>query len=736
MNRIWITLMGVGAIGAALAVYNLDVFALFYEWSRPAQSSGLGWFLELAVLLLLGGVGYLLFQAGQRQYAKAHLQELNEEFQLNEELEKRVTERTQELKDSEGRLSAIVNTAVDGIITINEKGLITSFNPAAEKMFGYSKDEVLCKNVSVLMPSPFRQEHDQYLQNYYHTGKQRFMNQRREVVAKRKDGSVFPVGISVGETYLENERLFTGLIRDITEQKQAQEELVKNQNLLKAIVEGTSDAMFVKDIEGRYLLCNSTVTQMLGKPKEEILYKKDSDLFPPDNALQMRKTDQHILAEDALITFEETIEFEGVHRTFITTKGVYRDEHGKVNGSFGISRDITEQKLMEQRLRQRQKMEAIGSLAGGIAHDFNNLLFGMLGYVEMLQESMPMESRDRKDLAKVIQAGNRAKDLVRQILTFSRQTEEAVSSLIVGPILKEALKLLRSTLPSTIEICTELDSSVARISGNPTQIHQIIMNLCTNASYAMEPNGGILKVGLKEIDIAPQFAVLHDMQEGTYLQLTVSDTGSGMSQETLDRIFEPFFTTKPIGEGTGMGLAVVHGIVKNHGGTIVVKSKEGKGTTFHIFFPIIQRLPEFPASSDSAQSPSLSPVQGRILMVDDEFLITTMLSKFLNQIGFEVISSNNSKKALQLFRKDPDQFDLILTDQTMPHMTGIQLVQLIREVRPSIPIILMTGFDKNLTPERIKQAGVQKFLFKPIETQQLADAIQSLMKSQLNHQIA
>ncbi len=767
-------LFGILTVGSIFISSQVDVFEVFFRWSRISQPFFLAEIIELALFMAIVLALHKFQQAKQLRHANAHLKKLNTELEgslfFQNQLNDNMLLTTSELYDSRAELmksknymDSVLKSLADPLFILNPDLTIKTISPNTQTLLGYQDSELAGAPFLFLLDP---EEDWQALRSFLIEG----AVNNFEYKLLTKSGEKIPVLFSgaimsnkqgevqgfvclahdithrkqmeeslknseaqmrsmleqrVAERTRELEASEAKLSSIVQKQKLAQEELVKNRNLLEAIVEGTTDSMYIKDIAGYYLLCNRSATKRIGKPLKEILYRQDTDLFSSDYAQKVREIDHQIMAQEVVKTFEETIEVAGQYKTLMTTKGVYRDEHGRVSGLFGISRDITEQKLLERQLRQKQKMEAIGTLAGGIAHDFNNLLFGMLGYIEMFKESLSPENPYQDDLGEVLQAAYRAKDLVSQILAFSRQGEEEVSALLIGPILKEALKLLRSSLPTTVEICTEINQSDAHISANPTQIHQIIMNLCTNASYAMEAGGGRLKVSLKETYITPKFADLHEMHAGKYLKLTVSDTGHGMSQEILDRIFEPFFTTKPVGEGTGMGLAVVHGIVKNYGGTIVASSQLGKGSTFRIFFPVILVTKSHSATSDLP----LSQGQGSILLVDDEPVIIKMLSKFLMQMGFNVISSNSSKKALKLFQQNPHQFDLVLTDQTMPHLTGCQLSQKIREIHPTIPIILMTGFDKNLSSEITSQNGIQKFLIKPIERHQLSNTIQHLISN-------
>ncbi|MFW6240550.1 MAG: ATP-binding protein, partial [Thermodesulfobacteriota bacterium] len=386
--------------------------------------------------------------------------------------------------------------------------------------------------------------------------------------------------------------------------------------------------------------------------------------------------------------------------------------------------DLTPGKRLEAQLRQAQKMESIGTLAGGIAHDFNNILFPIMGYAEMAREELTEDSGPGAYLREILRATGRARDLVNQILAFSRQTEQEIRPLQVQPILKEALHLLRASIPSSIDIRRHIDAHCGAVLGDPSQIHQIVMNLCTNAYHAMQPGGGRLGVGLEEVDISASDADENlNLSPGRYVRLTVSDTGGGIPPVDLERIFEPYYTTKEQGKGTGLGLAVVHGIARRSGGTVTVYSEVGKGATFHVFLP---RISSEAAPVSGVEQP-LPTGNERILVVDDEAPITGMLEQMLTRLGYTVTVRTQSQDALNLFRKNPDRFDLVLTDMTMPGLDGVQLTRALLEQRPGLPIILCTGFSESVSEEEARAAGVRAYLMKPVVRSQLARAIREAL---------
>ena len=392
----------------------------------------------------------------------------------------------------------------------------------------------------------------------------------------------------------------------------------------------------------------------------------------------------------------------------------------------GRIRAETEKKKLEKQLRQAQKMEAVGTLAGGIAHDFNNILSAVIGFTEMALEDAAPESFLRRNMEQVLQAGMRAKHLVQQILAFSRQSDQELRPVQLKKIVVEACELLRASLPSTIAIRTRFRSNAFTMS-DPTQMHQVLMNLCTNAGHAMRAHGGTLSIVLDETDdLGPWRAQHPELNAEAYVRLTVNDTGHGISEQLIDRIFDPFFTTKEHTEGTGMGLAVAHGIVKSHKGVIAVDSQPGQGTTFTILLPQIMH-PEIGRRQNSG---NLQTGSESILFVDDEAMLVDLSTQLLKRLGYSVTACTSSLEALTRFRAAPTDFDLIITDMTMPQMTGKELAAEMLKIRPGLPIILCTGFSEIITEEAAKQAGIQAFIMKPIIMKELADTIRQILDPQ------
>jgi signal transduction histidine kinase/ActR/RegA family two-component response regulator len=379
----------------------------------------------------------------------------------------------------------------------------------------------------------------------------------------------------------------------------------------------------------------------------------------------------------------------------------------------------------ERQLQQVMKLQAIGTLAGGISHDFNNILFPIIGYTELTMDDIPADSQAKQNLEEILKAANRAKELVQQILTFSRQGGQERKPLKIQFLIKEALKLLRATIPSTIDIEYDISDECGSIMGDPTQIHQVIMNLCTNAYHAMQQTGGKLTVSLKEVDISYEKSVERvGMKVGRHLELMVKDSGHGMEPEVLERIFEPYYTTKEQGKGTGLGLSVIHGIIKNHGGDISVASRPGMGTAFTIYLPVIDDIDIDIEPVEAAAAPQGNE---RILLIDDEKTIIDIEQQILERLGYKVTPKTDSQEALDEFTALPEKFDLVITAMTMPKMTGDQLARKMMDIKPDIPVILCTGYSEAITEEKALAMGIDRFIMKPIVKDELANTIRTVL---------
>ncbi|MBF0233349.1 MAG: response regulator, partial [Desulfamplus sp.] len=531
-------------------------------------------------------------------------------------------------------------------------------------------------------------------------------------------------------------------------------DLRTSNTLLNAVIKDTTDMIFIKDHVGKYIMANPSTCKAFGQTMDELIRSRSHDFLPFATAQKIERIDHQVFESGQSIMSEiELPSPDGKNQWWLTNKAPYRDPDGNIIGIIGIARNITEHKIADQerkkletQLRQAQKMDAIGTLAAGIAHDFNNILSAIQGYSEMVMYELAEYSSEKMSMEKILYACSRAKQLIRQILTFSRtSTEEEFSPLEISSIVQEAVQLIRGSIPATIEIETDISRNCGTIMGDPTQIYQVIMNICTNAAHAMDAKGGVMTVRLEpeeltskdltETNLNGHSMAGEPIKPGRYIAISIQDTGNGIAPEHIDRIFDPYFTTKPVGKGTGMGLAVAHGIIKNSGGLITVKSTSGEGTTFKIWFPLIEKDMETIDSSRKTEKGDLGdkreisremaskitdkdgvPVgYEHILIVDDEPDMVEITTHRLESLGYKVTGMTSSIDALIMFEAMPDGFDLIITDQTMPKITGIDLAQKVMSIRSDMPVMLCTGYSAKVNAQKAAELGIREFLTKPVE---------------------
>ncbi len=806
-------------------------------------------------------------------------------------------------QENEEKNRVIVASAGEGIVTFNESSIIETFNETAEAMFLYAMKEIIGEPFQTLLASSDQTACDTFLLTYRLQGATRMSGVVKELQGKRKDGTVFPLMVTLTEAPFWGHRLFTVLLRDMTEQKMAERRLAAQYavaqvlaecatiqeatpEILRAVCDSLGwevGVLWQVDSESEVLQCVEVwrasqdrfsrfvlLTQGMvfskgiglpgrtweaGQPvwipdavldsnfprgpmaAEEGLHAAfafpiqlgsavygvmeffNREIQEPDQALlhqmlsvgsqigqfMQRKKSELALREgeaqtrlvldtalDAVVTFTETGHIlswnlqaermfgwsrteilgqtlvstiiprtywvgylEGLQRYIHTGVseilnqrmeliGVHREGHEfplemamtavRSKGQFvfsGFIRDLTERRETEEalrksaeQLRQAQKMDAIGTLAGGIAHDFNNILSAIIGYTELAMVKSGVNSEVVPRLQEVLRAGYRAKKLVRQILTFSRQDESGKKIIYLQPIIEEAMNLLRASLPSTISLEVDLQRITSPVLADATQIHQVVMNLVTNAEHAMRDKGGTLRVMLHQVQVKEGDILLSQgMSVGTYICLTFADSGRGMAPNIQKRIFDPFFTTKAVGEGTGMGLSVIHGVIINHGGIIQVDSRENEGTTFVLYLPCTAflALPEVTVSVTSASYFG----EGRVMFVDDEVSIARWGKDMLEALGYQVEIFTNASEALDSFTQNPDRFDVLVTDQTMPSMTGEMLAKQVIRLRPSFPVILCSGFSYTMNEKKAEAMGLKAYLTKPVLMDEMARALQA-----------
>jgi PAS domain S-box-containing protein len=508
--------------------------------------------------------------------------------------------------------------------------------------------------------------------------------------------------------------------------KRTRDALEESENRYRTIFDGTADAIFVHDMGNRFLDVNELACRRYGYTREELLKLGLKDIAAHKRIERVYDRVAEIKKTGNFMSEIMHIKKDGTHLpTEMSSKII---EYLGRQAVLSVARDISERKKaeeekkkLEEQLRQAQKMEAIGTLAGGIAHDFNNILSPIIGYTELSLYQLQPDDKAHKNMHEVLKAAERAKNLVKQILTFSRQSEQEPKPIKVGPIVQEVAQLLQATLPSFIQIVLRISEEQGAIMADPTQIHQVLMNLGTNAYHAMRTRGGILEIDLSEVVLAVEDRVNHhNLMPGPYLKLSVSDTGHGISPMVIGRIFDPYFTTKDPGEGTGMGLAVVHGIIKGYKGEISVYSEPEVGTSFHIYLPEIVSEVTLPLSRMPMDAPGGNE---KILLVDDEEQIVDMLQQMLLALGYQVTARTSSIEALEAFKAQPERFDLVITDQSMPNMSGAELARMLLQIRKEIPIILCTGFSEVVTEAQAKAIGIREYIMKPIIKNEIAAVI-------------
>jgi len=718
-RKVPMTAEDVGLVRTLLAANGPVCFGPDSDHQLPSAQSRFGVLSAVAMAVYPHADQPYAFGLHQCSYARVWTRN---EMQLLQETGRRLADGltsrfvVHSLRASEGRFRTFVDHATDAFFLHDGNGTILDVNRQACDSLGYTRDELVG-----MSPSAFVEGE---------TGFYKIASQldSGDVVAfdsrhRRKDGYSFPVEVRLRSFTQEGKQFAVALVRDITQRKAAERAVIENHSLLKAVVEGTSGAVFVKDIEGRYVMINSACARLFGLTVEEVLGRGDHDLFPQDVADEMVEHDEQVLRSGTAHTIEEAPTMRGITRTYLTTRGVYRDAQDQVIGLVGFSRDISDLKRLEQQLRQSQKMEAVGQLAGGVAHDFNNLLTAIIGFGEMAFNSLAPDDPNRELITEIRRAGQRAANLTRQLLAFSRKQVLRPEVVSLNTLLVDVMKLLQRLIGEDIELSLSPDEALGLAKIDPGQFEQAVINLAVNARDAM-PHGGTLTIETSNVELDAAYASLHeDLAPGRYVMVAVSDSGVGMDEATRTHIFEPFFTTKPTGEGTGLGLAMVYGFVKQSGGHVEAYSEPGRGTTFKIFLPRVFDAVVTAPADDAAAMP-----QGHetVLLVEDEEAVRTLAGRVLQAAGYTVLSARNGPEAIRLADEHPETIQLLATDLVMPRMSGLEVASQLTQTRPGIRILLMSGYPNEAAMRHGVPPGAS-LLQKPFNAVALARAVRQVL---------
>ncbi|MBI4791835.1 MAG: cache domain-containing protein [Deltaproteobacteria bacterium] len=642
--------------------------------------------------------------------------------QLAESANRMVAERNRvmtELKENERRYRSLFDSSSDAIFILRDN-LFIDCNQQALQMFGCTREELIGQPPDRFSPM-VQPDGSDSAAKVVETNRLVLsgVSQSFEWTHRRCDGTLFDAEVSLNVLELADTTCIQSIVRDITERKQAQKQLVRQASAMAQAAE----EIIITDMDGTIEYANPAFEQITGYALKEAMGRTYS--FLESGKEKQSYKEMWAAIRDGKVWRGRTTTRKkdgGLLEADATVSPIF-DQAGNPMGYVFVKRDVTEQIKTETMFRQSQKMEAIGTLAGGIAHDFNNILSAIFGFAEIAKLETDENSGAYRSLGKILEAAGRARDLVKQILTFSRQTEMKPHPIQPKIIIKETIKLLEASLPSTIEIRTNLQADEA-VLADPTSIHQVIMNLCTNAGHAMRKAGGILDISLITVELDQDFARVHpQIRPGQYLRLNISDTGHGMTPDVKERIFDPFFTTKGEGEGTGMGLSVVHGIVRSLGGTIAVHSEPGKGSTFSVYLPVHARQ-KIQKNVEEEQIPGGTE---HIVFVDDEEFIVDIAQQMLELLGYRVVGKTDSVEAFTYFQAHADEVDLMITDYTMPRMTGLDLAKKIRQIRPNLPILLCTGYNTGFSETEIKEAGINAFILKPVVRKELAAVVRRVL---------
>lgn len=681
-------------------------------------------------------------QTGKRSFTTertdAEVSEIIEELRIHQiELEiqnEELRQASDELEAARNRYADLYDLAPVGYFTLDLETTIIGVNLTGALMLGVNRNQLVGRKLTAFLDPGYQDLVFRCFRKCQNIGEQVAC----DLMLQKPGGASFYYHLegSMMETAETSEVCYQIVLSDISTRHNAEIALRSSHDQWLRTFDSITDSVTILDSDMRISKANKACALLLKQPVSALTGRLCHEVFGKNNLVCNECPVKQVLQTGKPQTME--IVNDALQRTFQVSASPLLDENGQLAGVVQIAKDITRKKLLEKQLVQTQKMEAIGTLAGGIAHDFNNILTAIMGYANLGMLRLPGKDGDSISFSseqnsklkdyfyEIFTAGERAGKLVSQILSFSRQNEIVHQAIELAPIVKESIKFLRATLSATITIEQYIQAETPMVLADPTQIHQVMMNLCTNASHAMQDKGGTLRIELKQFDLSEKDASMyHDIDPGNYTELLIGDSGHGINRELQERMFDPFFTTKEQGDGTGLGLSVVHGIVTQIGGTIKVDSTLGKGSVFRILLPADKG---FGGNSESSEKTANIPGGNEhILLVDDEEMLLEIGRKFLKYYGYRVTVCASATDALKLFNKHPYDFDLVVTDQVMPGMTGAQLIRELLKIRSDIPIFLTTGYSEVISEEKALAMGVSAFIMKPIIMDELATAIRETL---------
>ncbi len=632
----------------------------------------------------------------------------------------------QAIERQHGMLSSILANAADGICVchaIDHEPFtrFTHWNNKMRQLTGYSMTEINRLGwYQTMYPDPAVQQRAIARMAGMRIGQDL---QSEEWVITTKDGRQKPLGISTSVLKSGDNHLHVlAIMHDISEQKQYEKQLIESRKQWEDIFQAIGHPTLILDPRHRILAANRATLEITGLSAEQIRNRKCHEIFHRKNQPPGDCPMETLLHQGAQETIQ--MEMEALEGVFLVSCTPVFDKNGDVTKIIHIATDITEQKKLETQVRQTRKMEAIGTLAGGIAHEFNNILSIILGNAELAIDDLPESVPIRRMLAEIHKASLRGRDVVKQLLSFSRKTSAKMQSLDLAKIVNETVVFLRASIPANIQFEADVSQKCRSISGNETQLCQIMINLCNNAAQAMEDRGGKLDICVENIDVAERKIFLDQVLEpGAYVRLAVCDTGLGIADDAIEQVFHPFYTTKAVHQGTGMGLAVVYGIIKNHHAYIEIQSKPGQGTSVYCYFPVSVDAPD----ATVANTKGAAGGKETILFVDDEAALVSIGLQRLRRLGYRVEAATDPRQALQLFKADPMKFDLVITDMTMPHMTGDQLIQRLMDIRSDVKTIICSGYSKKIDTAKALDIGARGFIMKPLDSSRFAETVRSVL---------